>query len=109
MSYSLRIEARDRQESAATDWIEDEPAAALGDDDAETSVLRFSAGNPRVEHVTGVVHLYRHFNSTVQVGGCVSACKCTLGYYAAPFFQPLRWNEKGRGRMHVPALQPLLC
>lgn len=72
MSYSLRIEARDRQESAATDWIEDEPAAALGDDDAETSVLRFSAGNPRVEHVTGVVHLYRHFNSTVQVGGCVS-------------------------------------
>ena len=30
----------------------------LDDDDGSTSV-EFSAGNPRVQHITGLVHLYR--------------------------------------------------
>lgn len=28
--------------------------------------LKFSAGNPRVEHITGVVHLYRHIPSDTE-------------------------------------------
>ena len=32
-----------------------------------TSSLDFSAGNPRVEHVTGVVHLYRHLDSDIEM------------------------------------------
>lgn len=30
------------------------------DGDIDIDLLNFSAGNPRVEHITGVVHLYRH-------------------------------------------------
>jgi len=29
-------------------------------EDTDIDLLNFSAGNPRVEHITGVVHLYRH-------------------------------------------------
>lgn len=36
-------------------------------EECAVSAVDFSAGNPRVEHVTGVVHLYRHLDSDTEV------------------------------------------
>uniref|UniRef100_A0A7S3VLX3 Uncharacterized protein n=1 Tax=Dunaliella tertiolecta TaxID=3047 RepID=A0A7S3VLX3_DUNTE len=64
--YSLKIEAQKRAvlvTQAPEDELDDGTAAlrdALEADLAEGAV-EFSIGNPRVEHITGVVHLYRDF------------------------------------------------
>ena len=42
--------------------IESSAAAAAG----EVDQLSFSAGNPRVEHITGLVHLYRHITEDAE-------------------------------------------
>ena len=41
-------------------------SASLADGDTET--IQVSAGNPRVEHVTGLVHLYRELGKRGNAG-----------------------------------------
>jgi hypothetical protein len=43
--------------------IEDLPLAK----DADVSSIPISAGNPRVEHVTGVVHLYKEIPTRAEI------------------------------------------
>ena len=69
MSYALAVQVQERSvdepplpsESHGTDpsWSDD-----------ECEEVAFTAGNPRVEHITGVVHLYR---DTPQAGASSSA------------------------------------
>ncbi|KAK9808671.1 hypothetical protein WJX72_001734 [[Myrmecia] bisecta] len=47
----------------AAELLTEAAAESSGQDDADVSTIEFSAGNPRVEHITGVVHLYRHVPS----------------------------------------------
>lgn len=63
--YSLKV--RNVRPSDAREGNESKSTEALHSDDSrrekgemEVEQLCFSAGNPRVEHITGVVHLYRH-------------------------------------------------
>eukprot|EP00955_Chlamydomonas_euryale_P113868 366239-Chlamydomonas_euryale.AAC.20 len=64
MSYSLRIEARDSRTGSVQDLFDDGQDSSVGPgehlDDDGAAAIEFSAGNPRVEHIYGVVHLYRN-------------------------------------------------
>lgn len=73
----MRIEAQERKEGGFGDCFEDvleasECATEPFDDDEPSTCIKFSAGNPRVEHITGVVHLYRDI-SGVQDASKLSA------------------------------------
>jgi hypothetical protein len=73
--YSLRIEAQQRRAAEIdmgarhetskapakhSDGAAEEPEELLGAELPEgADSVEFSVGNPRVEHITGVVHLYR--------------------------------------------------
>lgn len=63
--YSLRIEAQQRSaHPPGGDGEEERPEEEeerLEADLAARGCIEFSVGNPRVEHITGVVHLYRDF------------------------------------------------
>jgi BRCA1-associated protein len=51
--YVLKIEVK---KEVAADSSATGPG---GEQDAEVDEVQVSAGNPRVEHLTGIVHLYR--------------------------------------------------
>lgn len=64
MSYSLKVEVQSRTSSRAETASEAGPslprtASAASAVDLASDSIAFSAGNPRVEHLTGAVHLYR--------------------------------------------------
>lgn len=74
-TYAVRVRVapdtaeKDREKSEAASSVASEilkraPEPAGPDEDNK---IRFSAGNPRVEHVTGVVHLYREVQPRSQV------------------------------------------
>jgi hypothetical protein len=73
-SYAVKVRVapdaaeQDREKTEAASNVASEilkrTADAGGHD--EDSTIRFSAGNPRVEHVTGVIHLYREVPTRAQ-------------------------------------------
>lgn len=50
--YSLHVELKDASASGRSE-VEEAP------EESSSSTVHFSVGNPRVEHITGTVHLYR--------------------------------------------------
>ena len=54
----------------ASEAAEDVPGLSISD---EVDTITFSAGNPRVEHVTGVVHLFKEVPATSQPIGPLPA------------------------------------
>jgi hypothetical protein len=64
MMYTLLVE---KEKSKAKDTATKENAEAKqGDAGDSTESIAFSAGNPRVEHITGVVHLYRDLSENAS-------------------------------------------
>lgn len=70
MSYALAVQVQPRSVNQtplpsgafATDHASSDPTWS----DDESHEVAFTAGNPRVEHITGVVHLYRDSPSSAQ-------------------------------------------
>lgn len=74
--YSVAVRRNKKKASADEASTSDSPAPSLAttplasartvetqadtDIDSSAEVVAFTAGNPRVEHITGIVHLYRH-------------------------------------------------
>lgn len=58
--YSLRVDLKEKEASN----MEPEHKDSLLVSDSPSDTIQFSAGNPRVEHITGLVHLYRQVPST---------------------------------------------
>ncbi len=82
--------------------------------DADLSEVSFSAGNPRVEHLTGTVHLYRHWRTRCggmtawagqpQVAG--TSVKCHTNIHPRPAMPSSliywkRYMRRTRERIHV--------
>jgi BRCA1-associated protein len=67
-----------RAARGAADAAADANASDAGDQ------LGFSAGNPRVEHITGAVHLYRHLAEAEGDGGGAAGAERDGGGGAAP-------------------------
>lgn len=63
MAFTLKIEARHR---STRDLAEDGACDPLHEG---VPCIEFTAGNPRVEHIAGIVHLYR-----TQARACMHAC-----------------------------------
>lgn len=57
--YSVKVDVHDRLMSPADLQKEVAFQTAASGPDAAGEAISFSAGNPRVEYLTGVVHLYR--------------------------------------------------
>lgn len=76
--YSLKVRRTEEQEkTSATSATVDETSDTCAS--GRTSVvdqLDFSAGNPRVEHVTGVVHLYRELDDVPKETGGTEGYAC---------------------------------
>ena len=65
--FALKVELRNREKDSAHQLASDallEPSAETLSDFSQDTIP-VSAGNPRVEHTTGLVHLYREFEDEV--------------------------------------------
>lgn len=69
--YSLKVKKTEGWEkaSAVKDGISEECDTCGSERTNVVEQLDFSAGNPRVEHVTGVVHLYRELEDVPKESG----------------------------------------
>ena len=61
--YNLKIEVK------SEDGAESSTPGTRGEQDAEVDEVQVSAGNPRVEHLTGIVHLYRQTKGRDETEG----------------------------------------
>lgn len=65
--YVLKIEVKSEDGAESS-------APGTGDEqDAEVDEVQVSAGNPRVEHLTGIVHLYRQTKGRDEAEGSAPA------------------------------------
>ncbi len=73
--YAVKINVRNGAEDAelseeasrlATELLAEQALEAAGSSDHIQDAVSFSAGNPRVEHLTGKVHLYRQISTPEQ-------------------------------------------
>jgi hypothetical protein len=67
--YSLHVEVAKSTIAAAGGG--EEGLASPSDELAGHGAIEFSVGNPRVEHITGVVHLYRSTPAVARLGSGV--------------------------------------
>ena len=67
--YALKVEVN----SEASTSAHAEPSGPLFNPSSEsacnTETIQISAGNPRVEHITGLVHLYRQLGQRNAAAG----------------------------------------
>lgn len=70
--YAVKVNVRKTDEDAelseeasrlATELLAEQVLEATGSSDHIQDAVAFSAGNPRVEHLTGKVHLYRQIST----------------------------------------------
>jgi hypothetical protein len=61
--YHLRVEAAERQ-MADLGVGEDEDLEVFRQPASDLECVQYSAGNPSVEHITGLVHLYKQNDAT---------------------------------------------
>lgn len=127
--YALKVQVRKR--TAAEEEISEEASRlanelrleqaaeeAASSIDVEGKSIEFTAGNPRVEHITGVVHLYRnvptkeeaearnHEVISMPVRFCVSLCSAThpgvlflVKVIRLPCKSSLKWNTYSLSRL----------
>lgn len=94
MAFSVKVDVQHRDAGQAQLRQVDAAQSAAGRSDAAivaADSISFSAGNPRVEHITGVVHLYRDVPAA------------DLAQQPA-WTQPVRCNNM---RLHCPATWPV--
>ena len=65
--YALKIEVKPNDGGAS------ETLGTRSGQDAEVDEIQVSAGNPRVEHLTGIVHLYRQTRDRDEAEGSAPA------------------------------------
>jgi hypothetical protein len=59
--YHLKVEMAERKMSELVP-TEDNDYMEVFKEHLDQECVEFSVGNPRVEHITGIVHLYKHNN-----------------------------------------------
>jgi hypothetical protein len=94
MAFSVKVDVKHRDDGQAQLRQVDAAQSSAGRSDAANVAadsISFSAGNPRVEHITGVVHLYRDVPAA------------DLAQQPA-WTQPVRCNSM---TLHCPAMWPL--
>ena len=73
--YAVKVNVRNNAEDAelseeasrlASELLVEQSLEATGSSDHLQDEVSFSAGNPRVEHLTGKVHLYRQISTPEQ-------------------------------------------
>lgn len=57
--YHMKIELKDRKMSQLIPTEDNEFNEVYSDSNEDLECVEFSVGNPRVEHITGLVHLYK--------------------------------------------------
>jgi hypothetical protein len=62
--YALKVQVGLQKDTGTSDETAPE---STPNDDSELDHVDFTAGNPRVEHITGVVHLYRTVPHTLPL------------------------------------------
>ncbi|GBF98211.1 hypothetical protein Rsub_10711 [Raphidocelis subcapitata] len=69
--YAIKVEVEGRGGGGADDADSDDEryAEAFAPPAGDLACVTFSAGNPRVEHVAGIVHLYRQIEAAHAGGG----------------------------------------
>lgn len=94
MAFSVKVDVKHRDDGQAKLRQVDAAQSSAGRSDAANAAgdsISFSAGNPRVEHITGVVHLYRDVPAADQ------------GQQPA-WTQPVRCHSMA---LHGPAMWPV--
>ena len=89
--YALQIEVKGGDSSTSA-------TSATGGDDLEVDIdeIQVSAGNPRVEHLTGIVHLYRQTKGRDDAGASAPAlpvCNVSSAFPSPPHEAPLRLSS----------------
>ena len=74
--YAVKVNVKQSAEDAqlsekasrlASELLAEQTLETAGSSDHIQDAVSFSAGNPRVEHLTGKVHLYRQISSPEQI------------------------------------------
>ncbi|GMH32890.1 hypothetical protein BSKO_00724 [Bryopsis sp. KO-2023] len=118
--YSLVVEVPET--GPTTSGGEPSQSGELPPDDQESNSVEFSMGNPRVEHINGVIHLYRDVDSTTDDAQtmtssrvCVLAVPADVGVqefclFCGPYLKLIKdmrflRRDKGRNTVYMAYLQ----
>lgn len=69
--YAVKVKVTgEASTSSASDAVKNSGTSLLNSNegDRETETIQVSAGNPRVEHITGLIHLYRQLGERSSAG-----------------------------------------
>ncbi len=100
--YSLKVQGKADSVDNTADKLAEASIRQEDAQDASTSdALDFSAGNPRVEHVTGIIHLYRSIPKDREETPKSALPVCDVGTQPMPssttcVFNPVKHTQEGR-------------